>query len=217
MHWRPGSFPVQTVVWNTSGLLGEKTIYVKVDASGAVAEADENNNVTSAAATVKMKPDLVAVSLSLPDLRVGENVSASAVIKNQGQADVTGAVVKLYNGTPETGTLLGSTTLDVAEGASVTAQIPFTLSGAGQPTLWVKVDPADVIVEADESNNASSATAHVGWNLLTVDAGASSDLAFSCGQRIRLADARYGCEYLRIRDRKDLPPGGQRRESGLSF
>jgi len=173
---------VEPVVWNTSGLLGDKTIYVKVDASnppnGAVPESNENNNVTSAPATVKMKPDLVAVSLTLPDLRAGETGTASAVIKNQGQADVSGAVVRLYNGTPESGAALGSTTVDVAQDGQVTANINFSLPAAGQYDLTVKADPTNLIAEADESNNAASSTAHIGWDKLTVDAGGANDIKY---------------------------------------
>jgi hypothetical protein len=55
--------PTQTVVWNTSGLLGAKTIYVKVDPSNAVGESNETNNAASASSVIKKKPDLTFISL----------------------------------------------------------------------------------------------------------------------------------------------------------
>lgn len=172
--------PTQTVVWKTAGLRpGPYTIYVKADASGAIAEADETNNTASAAAVVKKKPDLVAANLSVPEARVAEAVTASAVIKNDGEADVTGAVVKLYQGTPETGTELSTILVDVPAGEQTIASLPISLSEAGQPSISVKVDPSNVIVEADESNNTQATTAHIGWNLLSVDAGGANDTAYT--------------------------------------
>jgi subtilase family serine protease len=108
----------QTVTWNTTGLLGSKTIYVKVDSSDNLTESNETNNIASSVAIVKKKADLLITSLVIPDVSQNETGSASVTVKNEGEADVTGALVKLYDGTPETGTLLGSTTVDVAQGAN---------------------------------------------------------------------------------------------------
>ena len=171
--------PVQTVVWNTAGLLGEKSIYVKADASGAVAESNESNNDLSAAAVVKKKPDLLIESLSLPDARAGETVQAAMVVKNQGEADVTGAIVRLYNGAVAEPNVLNSVSVDVAQGASVAVSIPYSLPAAGPYTLWAMADPLNVIAEADESNNTASASARVGWDNLVIDAGGAGDIAYA--------------------------------------
>ena len=176
--------PVQTVAWNTAGLTpAPYTIFVKADVSGAVPETNETNNTASATATVKKKPDLVAVSLTVPEARVAEMIVPTALIKNEGQADVTGAVVKLYLGNPASGTELSTISIDVPAGGQVTAQLPISLSNAGKPELFVQVDPGNLIVEADETNNVTSAMAQIGWSLLTIDAGnASSDLQYSLAQ-----------------------------------
>ncbi len=171
--------PVQTAVWNTAGLLGDKSIYVKVDASAAVVESSETNNVASAAAVVKKKPDLALENLSLPDARAGESVSATVTVRNLGEADVTGAVIRLYNGGVSEGNALNSVSVDVAQGASVTASIPYSLPSAGPHILWAKADPLNVIAEADESNNITSAAARVGWDHLVIDAGGAGDNAYS--------------------------------------
>jgi hypothetical protein len=175
----------QTVVWNTSGLLGAKTIYVKVDPSDAVSESNETNNVASAPAVIKKKPDLIIISLDAPNVRVGEVGSANVVVKNDGEADVTGAVVRLYLGTNTSGSVLGNVNVDVPQGQSVTAQIPFTINSTGDKALFVKVDPANVIIEANEQNNTGTGNTKVGWNLLTVDAGGANDTTYS-------ASAGYG-------------------------
>ncbi|MEI7845406.1 MAG: CARDB domain-containing protein, partial [Chloroflexota bacterium] len=175
--------PSQTVVWNTSGLTpGAYNIFVKTDVSGAIAESNETNNTASASAVVKKKPDLLALTLSLPDLRAGESGTASLSIKNDGEADANAVLVKLYNGTPETGTLLGSTSLDVLQGQTVTAQISFSIAMAGQYSLSARVDPSDSVLEANESNNTATASARIGLNLLTIDNGTSADTQFSAAQ-----------------------------------
>jgi hypothetical protein len=171
--------PTQEVTWNTTGLLGDKTLYVKVDASSTVAESNETNNVASAPAVIKKKADLVITNLTVPDARQGETVIASISVKNDGEADVTGAVISLYDGTPGTGTLLNSVTVNVPKGATTSAQISFSINTVGAHTLWSKADPANLVLEADETNNTQSASMHVGWNLLTVDAGGAGDATYS--------------------------------------
>jgi hypothetical protein len=71
----------QTVTWNTTGLLGNKAIYVKVDASGAIAESNEANNTASASVIVKKKADLVITNLTIPDTRQSETGNASVTLK----------------------------------------------------------------------------------------------------------------------------------------
>ncbi len=175
--------PVQTVEWSTAGLTpGNYDIYVKADASEAITETDEVNNITSAPAVVKKKPDLVLDSLTLPNLRQSESGDATVSITNDGEADVIGAVVRLYLGTDETGTLLGSTTVDVLEGETVSGQITYSIPAAGLHDVFVFVDPDDAVLEADETNNTAAGSAQIGWSLLTVDAGSVGDTAYTTEQ-----------------------------------
>jgi thermitase len=171
--------PAQTVTWNTSGLLGSKTIYVKADSSSAIGESNEANNTASAPAVIKKKPDLTILSIQAPNLRAGETGSASVTVKNDGQFDVTGAVVRLYLGTDANGTVLGNVNVNVPQGQSVIAQIPFSVSTAGNKNLFVKADPSNVIAEANEQNNTAAGNITIGWNLLTVDAGGANDTSYS--------------------------------------
>jgi subtilase family serine protease len=152
---------------------------VQVDASGSIVESNEGDNTLSAVATVKKKADLLIMSMVIPDVRQNETGSASVTVKNEGEADVTGAVIKLYKGSSETGTLLGSTTVNVAQGATVTGQISFSLLSAGTQALSAKVDPADVVLEADETNNIANGNAKVGWDKLAIDVGSGSDVPYS--------------------------------------
>ena len=173
------SSSAQTVVWNTAGLTeGDYQIYVIVDASGAIAESNEDNNQASADAVIKKKPDLLISSAYASGLRQNESGLAMITIDNDGQADVYGALVKLFQGADENGTLLGSTTADVLTGQTVGLEIPFTIADAGVQPLFVLVDPDDTVLEADESNNSSPGTVQVGWDALTVDAGGSGDTAY---------------------------------------
>jgi thermitase len=171
--------PAQTVTWNTSGLLGSKTIYVKADSSSTIGESNEANNTASAPAVIKKKPDLTILSIQAPNLRAGETGSASVTVKNDGQFDVTGAVVRLYLGTDANGTVLGNVNVNVPQGQSVIAQISFSVSTAGNKNLFVKADPSNVIPEANEQNNTAAGNITIGWNLLTVDAGGANDTSYS--------------------------------------
>ena len=189
------TLPAQVVEWNTAGLLGDKTIYVFADASGAIFESDEDNNKQTAAATIKMKPDLTIESFSVPDARAGETVQADVTIGNDGEADVSGVIINLYLGDdPDTWTLVNnSAPVDVAEKETTSTQIAWTPPEAGAYTLSVMVDPTSPgkpdgdIVEADEDNNTTSTTAKAGWDVLTVDAGddGTSDIPYN-------ANAGYG-------------------------
>jgi len=176
---------VQSVTWNTTGLLGPRIVIVRVDSGDSIDEAIETNNSSSEPVTLKQKPDLTVNSVSVPDTRAGESVLISAEVNNLGEADVTGAVIALYDGDPASGgILLTSATADVLAGGSAIAQIPWTPSAAGSPILYVKADPLDAIVEADEANNVNSSMAYVGWDSLVIDAGGppADDPAYSAAE-----------------------------------
>ncbi|MCL4267345.1 MAG: PKD domain-containing protein [Anaerolineae bacterium] len=188
--------PVQSVVWDTTGLLGPQTIVVVADASAALAESNESNNNQSAAAIVRKKPDLMPLTLTIPEVRVDEAVTVTAVITNDGEADVTGIPVTLYAGTPLTGTAVATDTVDVSAFSAVTASWSWTPSQVGPQLLSVAADPGDHLVEADETNNALSQTAVVGWDSLTVDAGGTVDPAYSAALgygRLTEGTAVTGC------------------------
>lgn len=172
--------PIQSVNWSTSGLLGIKTVTVKVDVSNKVAESNEANNVLTAQTTIKMKPDLVAASLEIPDARVGDTVTVKARIRNDGEGDANSVQISLYDDKPDIGNVVGSATVNVAAGASGNAQIAYTPVSAGVKKLYIKADPDNSITEANEGNNVVASTGKVGWSLLTVDAGdAASDLTYN--------------------------------------
>ncbi len=177
----------QSVTWDTTGLLKEQTIYVKADASSAVAEASETNNTTSATAIIKKKADLVITELSLPSTREGETGIANITVQNHGEADVAGAVVKLYLGANTTGIFLGSATLDVPQGQSIPGQISYNISTAGPHSIFALVDPDNLVLEAEENNNTRTTSTLTGWDTLTVDAGGDNDILYDAS-----ANSGYG-------------------------
>jgi hypothetical protein len=190
------SSPIQSVAWDSTGLLGPQTIVVTADASSTVAESNESNNSQSAAAVIRKKPDLIPLTLTMPDVRVGEAVTGTAVITNDGEADVTNIPVTLYAGTPLTGTAVATDTLDVMAFSTATAVWSWTPSQVGSQLLSVAADPGDALVEADESNNTLSQTAVVGWDSLTIDAGGDEDPVYSAAWgygRLTEGTAVTGC------------------------
>ncbi len=174
--------PPQTVAWNTTALLGPQTIYVVVDGPEIVSESDEANNTATAAAIVRKKADLTPLSLSVPEVRAGEQVTVTAVISNSGEADVLGIPITLYEGFPLTGTLAATDIISVTAFSTTTAQFLWTPASAGAHPLSVYSDPADTENEDDETNNGLTTSVTVGWDELTVDAGGPGDTAYNTTQ-----------------------------------
>jgi hypothetical protein len=170
---------VQSVVWNTTGLLGQQTLFVVADSSSALAESDETNNRLSVTAVVRKKPDLTPLSLIIPEVRVGEAVTVTAVITNDGEADVTGIPVTLFAGTLLTGTAVATDTVDVMAFSTATAVWSYTPLQAGPQVLSIAADPGNELVEANEDNNTLSQTTVVGWDSLAVDVGGVVDPIYS--------------------------------------
>jgi hypothetical protein len=172
----------QVVVWNTSGLLGPKTIFVQVDVSQAVPEALEANNTLSATAVIRKQPDLAPLSLAAPPARAGELVTVTTVITNDGEADVFGLPVTLYAGAALAGTALATATVNVAAFTTVTVGLPWQPLAPGPQPLSVAADPLNATTEADETNNTFIITPTVGVNHLVLDAGGANDTPYSASQ-----------------------------------
>ena len=119
------------------------TTWAVVDADGDVIEADEENN--AGLVDVPRWPDL---TFSLYDL-VGAPTQRLA-IRNQGPVAASNARVAVYQGVPG-GDLLFETTVPNLMPGGV-AEMPIR-GPAGDLALVVRVDPANEIVEGDESNN----------------------------------------------------------------
>jgi len=119
------------------------------------------------------------LSLSIPEIRAGEQVTVTAVISNNGEADVIGISVTLYEGQPLTGIPVATQAITVPAFSTATASFTWTPAQAGAHLLSVYADPSDTENESDEANNDLSTTNTVGWDALMVDAGAAGDTTYN--------------------------------------
>lgn len=159
-------------------------IGVIADSGSAITELDENNNVAASVGTVSLVgiADLQAGSISDSLGAVqGEQITVSNTVINNG-TNVGSFTVDLYISTDNTittaDTWIGSRTVTSMTAGSTstdntTARIPLNLA-EGVYYLGMIVDPDDVIVESDETNNISAAFQTFTVSVL-MDSGDGSD------------------------------------------
>jgi hypothetical protein len=102
------------------------------------------------------KPDL-AVSESDLSLTVGPNgyVTVAVTIHNDGTADANDVVVRFYEGEPSEETFIAEAPLSVPMDGSEVVQAEWEFASL-ENSVYVVVDPDDLIFESDESNNQAS-------------------------------------------------------------
>lgn len=108
-------------------------------------------------------PDLTvsrkAISLSPNKAKSGETVTVTAAVRNAGSAD-SGPVTVRFT---DDGQPFGERVVyGLAAGASTSTSVSWTPSGRGEHELVVTVDPADMVDEEVEANNAASKSVKVG-------------------------------------------------------
>jgi len=157
---------------------GTYKAWVMVDGWFLVPESDETNNygpanglvITVSAATPK--PDLVVtnVTASPTNPGVGEMVTLTATIRNQGTvaAPAFGVYAFRHRATAPTsaaGADDAKSTSALAAGVSTTVTLTVSYSQVGTYKIWVLVDGWHLVPESDETNNYGPA------NGLTINVG----------------------------------------------
>lgn len=155
LYWRAGS-------------IGPATLHVQLDAAGAVAESNENNNQAQLDFAVTEAPQQVDLALVADSLQFtpatalqGQPLALRLRLRNLGSVAAEPFAVMLYAAGPQQG---GSALarLDVAEGLPPQAEREVTLQIASldlahSTELFVVADALQQIPESDESNNSLSA------------------------------------------------------------
>jgi uncharacterized repeat protein (TIGR01451 family) len=147
-------------ICNGSAPPGNSYLVVKVDATDALAESDEDNNVY---AKPLPGPDLTITSIAYPN---GDLSACTVTVKNIGgsTANLVGVVVQGYyepdtTYNPVTSDPAGGTTFlqpTLASGDSVDVTICTGSAPLGNNYLVVKVDATDFLAENNEDNNIAS-------------------------------------------------------------
>ncbi|HEY85475.1 MAG TPA: hypothetical protein G4N96_10245 [Chloroflexi bacterium] len=124
-------------------LTGSHTGWVVADAGSAIAEADEANN--NAFTALNVLPDLTLMAAD-----IAGSAPVTITVHNIGLITAPSATVVIYRD-GLTGTLLYSDTVgSIAVGG--TSVVTVTLA-PGDYTLYVQLDPDDLVAETDKSNN----------------------------------------------------------------
>ncbi len=195
----------------TSG--GTRTFFVRVDGPGAVVERDEENNLASILFMDRM--DIVEVSavsgslvLSSLSLTAGETLQVTVGVLNGGTRPLASVPVALFvdDEPPLERFVLASTTslaLEAGESASVT--LPWKANRPGTVALEVRVDPENVLTEANESNNVLGASVNVVSSNLPNLTLASADIAASPETLLEGQSATF---QVRVRNVGDVDAQG---------
>jgi|GEM_PF-1848959 len=150
-----GLFPGRpvTVIRQWTAAPGPHSIMAIADATGAMGETDETDNVLTVPSTDVPLPDLVLGNLSLVQQPLdGAAGLATVEVRNAGDAAMGPVKVGFFVDEAQTGTFpLGG----VPAGASFTVSLGFPVP-AGPHLLWARAVPAGQAVELDETNNLAT-------------------------------------------------------------
>lgn len=143
--------------WNTTAVAdGSYTLQVKAtdSAGNPTTETLRTVNVLNA------KPDLAVTSVTLTPAapKVGDVVTLSAVVKNQGALATTAGLANVTGFTMDSASVgTPSNTSAIATGGTITATATWT-AVTGSHSLVVAADKNGVITESNESNNTNTIT-----------------------------------------------------------
>jgi hypothetical protein len=140
---------------------GTYELTATVDPTNLVIELSEDNNIISTTVVVQPMPlpDLTAEFTDLPEsFLAGTNYDITVLVTNVGESAVGAFDVDLR----ANGVLVNSVEVSgLSAGTSTTVSFAWTPVTAGDYTLAAAVDPENVIVEANETNNVVTASVNV--------------------------------------------------------
>jgi uncharacterized repeat protein (TIGR01451 family) len=147
----PGITKAVTFTW--TAVKGSHVVKAIADASGAITETDETNNVRTYNFST-LAADLVVQSVvwSPQNPSNGDNVIFTVIIRNQGTSKSSMTDVTLY----VDGVSKGSQNIDIINPSSTVTKTLNWVASAGQHTIKVVVDKDNYVKESDESNNEQS-------------------------------------------------------------
>ncbi len=148
---------------------GNHSVKVVVDPLDTVFELNEGNNIYAEFIEVAFNiPDLVVdtgdisfqcTSCPADSGFVGNPVTIRATVRNEGRANGTNVNVEFYIGDPTAGAgvFIGDDIIaNIPAGGAGVASIGHVFTATGSETVYVWVDPADLIPESNETNNVAS-------------------------------------------------------------
>ncbi|NLG84059.1 MAG: carbohydrate-binding protein [Firmicutes bacterium] len=154
--------------WTAAGV-GTHTVRATADATGTIAEIDENNNSKEITFIVNQKPgiDLIVTDItwSPSNPSAGNAVTFSAIVKNQGTIATPSGTAVTVRIVIDGNTTLTSTnyTSSIPAGGSATITPSGTWTATnGNHSVTATVDYNNIITETNENNNSYTKTMYIG-------------------------------------------------------
>ncbi len=147
----------RTVLTIPAGISGSKYLLVKVDATGAVHELSEQNNLCSLPIAVGTgAADLVIRKLIHTSMRRSASFTAYAEIENIGSmpSGPTDLSLALHGGIRETLPLASVPALDPGQSTIVSSKMTLSAGAHYHSQLRADVDASHAVAELSESNNS---------------------------------------------------------------
>ncbi|MBI5634421.1 MAG: VCBS repeat-containing protein, partial [Nitrospirae bacterium] len=157
--------------FTTSFTVGSHAVYILADRLNVISEGNEANN--TALKTISVEEPVVSdLSVSNADIthmpihpKEDDVVTISAVIHNIGEATADSVLVRFYLGAPTAGgAQIGSDSIISSLAAREVATLTTTWATtghAGDNTIYVSIDPSNILTEATKLNNEASHTIKV--------------------------------------------------------
>jgi subtilase family serine protease len=164
---QPGEEATVQVMFDTTDKAGDRTLRMVVDPLNTVAESDESDNNAITVLTIAPPP---APNLVVDEEKVrfnpmapsdGQAVTITVSVLNDGQRNANRVEVQVMDVTSGTATPIGDiqTIGSIASGGSGVVELPYDTTGkAGERTIQVVVDPANLIAEINEEDNQVETT-----------------------------------------------------------
>jgi subtilase family serine protease len=160
-----GSSATTQVVYDTTGLRGDRKIQVQVDSNNLVAESNDRDNEATVGMTIESAPApnlrVLAENIGLdpPNPMAGRGLQIAVTVLNDGTAAAENVAVQFMDFTHGESTPIGVVQIieHIPPGASSVAQETYTLPDEpGERRLRIVVDPDNTVAESDESDNRAT-------------------------------------------------------------
>ena len=143
----------------------DRFIFVVIDPEGRLSETKLTDNTAFEKIEVQSLADLAvsegAIELAPRFPNLGDTVSVTVNVVNKGVQGADNVLVRAYRGMPDQGGVeigSGYSIASIAGGSSGSVQFQMEFPELGRQEIYVEVDPAGDILEADRSNNRALKT-----------------------------------------------------------